>query len=380
MARAVAVWDARKAWAYDGATSGAAWLAHRCELSRSSAATLVRTARRLQTMPLTQAALIEGEVGFAKAVLLASAAHRSDKTIEVFARDEQVLVDHARRLTVDQTAVMLRHWLLAADPDREQRERAEGDRLHVSSTFDGTTVLDGVYTSEDGAVIKAAVDAEYERLWRAERASGDPTRTAPQRRAAALAEVIRRAVGSEPGRPTITVTIGLDDLANSTGTGHVDETGEPVHPETVRRLACDARIIPVVLGGRSEPIDVGRAARAVTPTQRRALTLRDRGCVFPGCDRPPGWCDGHHIVHWADGGPTDLANLCLLCDHHHTALHEGGWTMARAPDGTLTLTRPDGTRLQREHAVDGESDADDDQRGTDHAADAPEHARVFSCG
>ena len=155
----------------------------------------------------------------AKATLLASAAHRSDKTIEVFARDEAVLVDHACRLTVDQTAVMLRHWLLQADPDREKRERGEGDRLHVSSTFDGATVLDGVYTSEDGAVVKAAVDAEYERLWRAERASGGPTRTAAQRRAAALAEVMRRAVGAEPGRPTITVTIGLDDLVHGEGAG-----------------------------------------------------------------------------------------------------------------------------------------------------------------
>ena len=345
MARAVAVWDARRVWADDGATSGAAWLAYRCELSRSSAGTLVRTARRLQSMPGTEAALSCGELSLAKATLLASAAHRSDKTLAVFARDEAVLVEHACRLTVDQTAVMLRHWLLHADPDREQHERGEGDRLHVSSTFDGTTVLDGVYTSEDGAMVKAAVDAEYERLWRAERASGGPVRTAAQRRAAALAEVIRRAVGSEPGRPTITVTIGLDDLANIAGAGHVDETGEPVAPETARRLACDARIIPVVLGGRSDPIDVGRAARAVTPAQRRALTLRDRGCVFPGCDRPPGWCDGHHIVHWADGGPTDMANLCLLCDHHHKALHEGGWTMARAPDGTLTFTRPDGTPL-----------------------------------
>jgi hypothetical protein len=67
--------------------------------------------------------------------------------------------------------------------------------------------------------------------------------------------------------------------------------------------------------------------------------------VFPGCDRPPGWCDGHHIVHWAYGGPTALANLALLCHHHHKAIHEGRWSMARAPDGTLTFTRPDGTPL-----------------------------------
>ncbi len=301
MARAVAVWDARKVWANDGATSATAWLAHRCRLSRSSASVMVRTARRLASMPLTRAASESGELCFAKAVLLASAAHRSDKTRAVFARDEQLLVSHARRLTVDQTALMLQHWLLQADPDGGPG-KGDGDRLHVSSTFEGTTVLDGVYSSEDGAVIKAAVDAEYERLWRAERASGGPTRTAAQRRAAALAEVVRRAVGAEPGRPTVSVTISFDDLAAGIGGGHVDETGEPLHPETVRRMACDARVVPVVLDGRSEPLDVGRACRTVSPAQRRALTIRDRGCVFPGCDRPPGWCDGHHIVHWADGG------------------------------------------------------------------------------
>ena len=171
-------------------------------------------------------------------------------------------------------------------------------------------------------------------------------RTPAQRRAAALAEVARRAVGAEPGRPTIAVTIGLDDLAGTDRFGpRRRDRSTPSHAETARRLACDANVVRVVTNGASEPLDVGRASRTVSPAQRRALTIRDRGCVFPGCDRPPGWCDGHHIVHWADGGPTDLANLALLCHHHHKAIHEGGWSMARAPDGTLTFTRPDGTPL-----------------------------------
>ncbi len=123
MARAVAVWDARKVWADDGATSATSWLAHRCGLSRSSAAVMVRTARRLRSMPATRAASESGELCFAKVVLLASAAHRSDKTRVVFARDEQLLVSHARRLTVDQTAQMLQHWLRAGRPRRWARQR-----------------------------------------------------------------------------------------------------------------------------------------------------------------------------------------------------------------------------------------------------------------
>ena len=313
MARVLAVWDARKAWADDGATSATSWLAYRCELSRSSAAVMVRTARRLRSMPLTSAATEAGEICFAKAVLLASAAHRSEKTVKAFARHEAMLVEHARRLTVDQTAQLLRHWLLRADPDGGGGPHSEGDRSHVSTTFEGATALDRLYTSEEGAVVKAAIDAEYERLWRAERSSGGPVRTPAQRRAAALAEVVRRAVGSEPGRPTISVTIGLDDLVRGRGSGSADDSGEPVSAQAARRLACDARVVPVVLGKAGEPLDVGRASRAISSAQRRELIIRDRGCVFPGCDRPPGWCDGHHIVHWADGGSTDLTTTTRPC-------------------------------------------------------------------
>ena len=129
-----------------------------------------------------------------------------------------MLVEHARRLTVDQTAMMLRHWLLQADPDREQRERGVGDRLHVSSTFDGTTVLGGVYTSEDGEVVKAAVDAEVRGSGGPSAASGWLDQDRAQRRAAALAEVVQTC-GSAPTRAlsTVAVTIRLDDLGGGTG-------------------------------------------------------------------------------------------------------------------------------------------------------------------
>lgn len=126
MARAVAVWDARKVWAGDGATSATAWLAHRCGLSRSSAAVMVRTARRLRSMPSTCQASEGGGLCFAKVVLLASAAHRSDKTRAVFARDEELLVEHACRLTVDQTALMLQHWLLRLTPTAGRGPRVIG--------------------------------------------------------------------------------------------------------------------------------------------------------------------------------------------------------------------------------------------------------------
>jgi HNH endonuclease len=99
--------------------------------------------------------------------------------------------------------------------------------------------------------------------------------------------------------------------------------------------------LPATLGGaRPQPLDVGRTSRVVTPAQRQALAVRDGGCVFPGCSRPLVWCEAHHVWHWLDGGPTDLANLVLLCRAHHRAVHEGGWHLARGPDGEVTATPP----------------------------------------
>jgi HNH endonuclease len=98
----------------------------------------------------------------------------------------------------------------------------------------------------------------------------------------------------------------------------------------------------VLMAGRSEVLDLGRSTRLVTPALRRALELRDRGCCGPGCDRPPEWCDAHHLVHWAQGGETNLDNLVLLCRRHHVLLHEGGWHLARGPDRSIVFTRPAG--------------------------------------
>lgn len=122
-------------------------------------------------------------------------------------------------------------------------------------------------------------------------------------------------------RPRIVVTLPLATLLTGLGDaviGHqVFDQPQPLSPETARRLACDAEIVPVVLGSKGEPLDVGRSHRLVTGPMRTALAIRDAGCVFPGCDRPPPECDAHHIVPWWAGGETKLSNLVLLCPHHH---------------------------------------------------------------
>ncbi len=146
-------------------------------------------------------------------------------------------------------------------------------------------------------------------------------------------------------KPHVSVTVDLDTLRAGTGTATLG-SGVPITAGTARRLACDATIIPTVLGTAGEPLDLGRAARLVSTAQRRALVLRDQGCRFPGCDRPPQWTDAHHLTSWADGGPTDLDNLLLLCRWHHTAVHEGGWNLNLDTfTNTVTATRPDGQPL-----------------------------------
>ena len=101
-------------------------------------------------------------------------------------------------------------------------------------------------------------------------------------------------------------------------------------------------LLPPILGGAvSQPLDVGRASRVITPAQRAALAVRDGGCVFPDCGRPLSWCEGHHLVSWLEGGPTDLDNLALLCRAHHRVIHEGGWQLTRGPAGCFTATPPD---------------------------------------
>ena len=124
----------------------------------------------------------------------------------------------------------------------------------------------------------------------------------------------------------MSVTLELDALRQAVGTASLD-FGQQLSAAQLRRLACDCKLIPVVLGGPSEPLDVGRARRAVPLGIRRAVTIRDRGCSFPGCDRPPRQCDVHHVVHWVDQGDTCLQNCCLLCPRHHREVHNTGWEL-----------------------------------------------------
>jgi hypothetical protein len=133
--------------------------------------------------------------------------------------------------------------------------------------------------------------------------------------------------------------VPFDVVTQSLGRG-VTDSGTPITAEQARRLACDARIVPAVLGGQGQVLDLGRSRRLITGAVHRALVLRDGGCAFPGCDRPPRWCDAHHIVPWSRGGVTSLDNAVLLCGFHHRLMHRTAWRVRLGHDGFPVFVPP----------------------------------------
>ena len=174
-------------------------------------------------------------------------------------------------------------------------------------------------------------------------------RTPGQRRADALITLAGLATSADPHVPgsgakaRVVLTMTLADLLTATGSATTD-LGATLTAAEARTLACDAEVLPAVLGSPGQLLDLGRRTRLVTTTQRLALGLRDSGCTYPGCQAPPGWCDGHHIHHWANGGTTDLTNLTLLCRHHHTLVHRHGHTATLDHHG-VHWRRADGTPI-----------------------------------
>ena len=339
-------WDALAVWATDGACNGASWLAARGNVARGPTAGMLRDARHLRAAPATAEALAAGRLAPATARLMARA--RTERTAEAFARDEAMLVDTVAPLTVDDAALVLRYWARQADLDGPDPRDRQSNGLWLSPGLDGGSDLKGHLDVESTAILSGWLDAEVERRRRAAREAGeDLTGTGPRLRAEALVEMARRATAADDGRPSarplLWVTATDDDLASGSGVCEVIGGGL-VSARLAQCLACDADITPVVIDAEGR-INLGRTKRSASATQRRLLALRDGGCTFPGCDRPPGWTQCHHIWWWELGGPTDLDNLCLLCSHHHHLCHTGGFRCARDEGGELVFDRPDGTRL-----------------------------------
>jgi 5-methylcytosine-specific restriction endonuclease McrA len=350
--------DARGGW-NTGFRCCAAWLSWRVGLDLGAARERVRVARALATLPRLGHALARGELSYAKVRALTRVA-----TPET----EERLLAVGRAGTAEHVERIVRGWR-RVDRQAEARETARRHArraLHVYQDEDGMVVIRGRLSPEVGAVLVQALAAAREALYqRAREADTSPadvsaetgsvdvsaeTPTLAQQRADALALLAETALhhGIDPGAPgeryQVVVHVDAAVLADPDAAGQsVLEDGTRVSAETSRRLACDASRVVMRHDPDGGVVEVGARTRTIPPALRRALQHRDRGCRFPGCGLP--FAQGHHIRHWAHGGPTMLSNLALLCRRHHRAVHEEGYQVDRQPDGELCFRRPDGRGL-----------------------------------
>nr|WTA69321.1 HNH endonuclease [Micromonospora sp. NBC_00855] len=345
--------DGRGTAVAQGASSTAVWLRHRLRLDVSAARRLVGLAASVDVAPpAVREALASGAVSVEQARVIAdtvatvtasAGAEIADKAVGVLvdwaARFDPVLLRKVGTRILDHVAPDVADAAAAAALAAEAARAARDRHLTISEQTDGRLRLSGTLDAEAAALLRAVTDPLSAPT------GPDDTRCAGQRRHDALADVCRLALrtgelpenGGDPAQ--LVVTTGYDALARQLGAGTLD-TGLRLTPDTVRRLACDAAILPAVLGGAGQVLDVGRQRRLVTGPLRRALVLRDGGCAFPGCDRPPRWCAAHHLRHWADGGPTSLDNAVLLCGHHHRHIHQTEWAVQLGHDGHPEFVPP----------------------------------------
>jgi len=316
----------------DGFSSLTALLIHRMSLHPAEAQRLVRRANALELMPLTSLAYAQGAISGAHVDVLAEAWAVSP---DLFTREEGRLVEVAMDTApVRELRKKLDYWL-----DQVARD----DLADVRHLVRETRALN-LRREQDGMRINGWVDIESGERLAARLDPGPPlpgdTRSTAARRADLLLEMVEG--GSD--RPSLVVHVSADNLfEGKTGISETDH-GTFLTADEIRRISCDANLTRVVFGPDSQPLDVGRTKRLVTPALRIAVMARDLHCVFPGCDRPASWCDVHHLIPWSEGGPTSLDNLVLLCRHHHTLVHEGGWGIEGIP-GDLSFYRPDRSQL-----------------------------------
>jgi Domain of unknown function (DUF222) len=347
MLEAVAELESRNIAATSGFGTTKRLLAGMLQLSAAEAATRVAHATQLSArrtlsgevlppqLPNTAAALAAGEIGVGQVRVIAETMSTVPASVDVEQREaaEADLARYARSFAPASLGKIGRHLLAHLDqdgpqPPEEPEPAPAAGELRLRERRDGRLGFEGFLESEHSAAFRSLIE-QFAAPRPAAEGIPDP-RTTAQRNADALLEVcgLARAAqdcpttGGEP--PHLSVTIDWDALRTGLGTATLDY-GTHLSASQARRWACDAKIIPVVLGGASEPLDVGRAMRTVPLSLRRALVVRDRGCAFPGCDRPPRLCQTHHCRHWVDGGETSVDNCVLLCKTHHRHVHCTGW-------------------------------------------------------
>jgi hypothetical protein len=387
----IAEFDRREGWVVAGLPSCADWLSYRCSVSPATAREHVRVARAVVQLPQTRSLFAAGELSYSKVRAL---------TRVVTPASEPEFVPIARTATAAQLERIVRGYRAASGTGLGRQAKRS---MAWRNDDDGMWCLRLRVTPEEGATIVAAMCAAAAASetdpaeGSATEGAGADSHSPPsqesrdegvnfRRRESVDADALvmvcegflacaERVDASGDDTTTVVVHVDADQLADqradqpspprdavappSMGSSAAnDSMAAPTHigprcsleggpglePETARRLACDSAIVAMLHDRADDVLHVGRKTRRISPALRRALRARDGGCRYPGCRRRRN-LNAHHIRHWADGGPTDLANLVLLCRRHHMLLHEAGYALAGAPSGPLTWLRPDGRPL-----------------------------------
>ena len=342
-----------------GAASTPSWLRGALGLAPGDAAERVRLARgtrALLSAPAEQ--LRDGAITYDHLRSI----DRAVRFVPAAQQDEAVavLTDLATLSSVGDVRTAGRHLRLVADPDgtlAECEQQWERRHLTLAPLLDGMTSVEGLLDAESAALLQPPSSPSWFRpvLRTSERRHsggqmGSPTSCALPATTACCpwsAENDHTCRCSSPKKES------RSRPAGPLAAGQLPQTpgGKGLlHPTSVSRIGCDAQILPVLVDLDGAPMALGRSQRLFSSHQRRLLALRDGGCRFPGCSRPPAYTDAHHVVPWSAGGATDIDNAVLLCRFHHRLVHEGGWDLlvnhpTSGGGGTVTFAGPRGQLL-----------------------------------
>jgi hypothetical protein len=359
-----AAWNERK-------TSTTTWLAESMNLTPKEARRLVKAGQGLERFPIIGTAAAAGAVLPAQSEAIAGVLADLPKDFDEHAIDQaqELMVGFAESHNAAELRRLTTHLVEVLSPDTadaiearklERQERLAQAHRHLDFHDDGqgSVLIRGSLPIASAEPLIRIVEA-YAAAEKRAIDVVDPLAeyvTPTMRRADGLLAMAhahgQQALAPCHGgdRPRIVVTLSYDKLAKHCADAHLGaaltRTGQLLAASVVRQLLCDADLLPVVLGGSAEPLDVGRTQRLVTLPIRAALELRDGGCVFPGCDKPPEACQAHHIIPWWAGGETSLSNLVLACPHHHGIIEPGHdptadrWSVRIRADGVPEILPP----------------------------------------
>jgi hypothetical protein len=338
----VGEYDRSREWQTDGFLTAAAAIRQKCRMTHGAARAAVQLARRLETLPCTLAAFSAGRISRQHAKVIADAF--TPARTEALEGMDEIFATAAKRLNPNELANLVKVVVDAIDGDGgagNDRDEHDKNRVHASPLA-GRVRLDGSLDKESGEIVMTALDAMQEKL----RRDGD-TRARSAKQSDALVEICRQSLAhdhSKPskrrrGLPHMSTVVDIRNYETDHPDLVADIRAEAEHVgrlsrATLERLSCDCEISRIVTDGPSHVIDVGWTTRTVPDKLWRALVTRDRHCQHGGCDRPPAFCEAHHVWYWSRGGPTNLNNLKLLCWAHHREIHQhDNQTRARARPG-----------------------------------------------